>query len=75
METETKSIRFNFEDLEVWRKAVGFANEVIGLAEKVKTTYKHYRLIEHLESASASIVLKQKAKEDFPGKDSHSFYM
>jgi four helix bundle protein len=50
-------VRFNFEDLEVWQKSVEFAKIVIDLAEKIHTDRKHYRLIEQLESASASIAL------------------
>jgi len=52
---ETK--RFAFENLEVWQKAVEFANRVINLSEEIKTDRKHYRLIEQLESASTSIAL------------------
>lgn len=52
-----KKIRFGFEDLEVWQKAVEFAKLVIDLTEKVETDRKHFRLIEQLESASTSIAL------------------
>jgi len=38
---------FSFEDLEVWQKAVEFADNVI----------KHYRLIEQLESAVTSVAM------------------
>ena len=47
--------KFSFEDLEVWQKAVEFAYRVIQLTEKIETDRKHYRIIEQLESASASI--------------------
>jgi four helix bundle protein len=47
--------RFSFEDLEVWRKAVEFAQGVIELAESVETDRKHFRLIEQLEASSTSI--------------------
>jgi four helix bundle protein len=50
-------IRFSFENLEVWQKAVSFAKEVIELTDKINTSQKHYRLIEQLEAASASIAL------------------
>jgi hypothetical protein len=41
-----KKIRFRFEDLEVWQKAVDFAVKVIDFTEKINTIRKHYRLIE-----------------------------
>jgi len=50
-------IRFSFEDLEVWQKAVAFAKETIDLIEKINTHQKHYRLIEQLEAASTSVSL------------------
>lgn len=50
-----KKIKFSFEDLTVWQKAVDFAKEVIDLSEEINTNRKHYRLIEQLESASTSI--------------------
>lgn len=52
-----KKVRFSFEDLEVWQKAVDFAKMVIDFTEKINTGSKHYRLIEQLESASTSIAL------------------
>ena len=51
------SIRFSFEDLEVWDKAVDFANEVIRLIDGINAGRKHYRLIEQLEAASTSVSL------------------
>ena len=50
-----KKIKFSFEDLTVWQKAVNFAKEVIDLSEEINTNRKHYRLIEQLESATTSI--------------------
>jgi four helix bundle protein len=50
-------VRFTFEDLEVWQKAIGFAKEVIDLTEKITTQQKHYRLLEQLEAASTSVSL------------------
>jgi len=47
--------RFAFEDLDVWQKAVEFANKVVRLTEEIQFDRKHYRLIEQLEAASASI--------------------
>lgn len=48
-------IKFSFEDLEVWQKAVDFAVSVIDIAEIMNTNRNHYRLIEQLESSVASI--------------------
>ena len=52
-----QEVRFSFEDLEVWQKAVNFAKIVIDLSEEIDTGRKHYRLIEQLEAASTSIAL------------------
>jgi hypothetical protein len=41
-----KKIRFSFEDLEVWQKAIEFASRVIKISEKIQTDRKHFRLIE-----------------------------
>jgi len=46
---------FAFEELEVWQRAVAFADRVIELAENLNTNQKHFRLIEQLESAVTSI--------------------
>ncbi len=48
-------MRFGYEDLDVWNKAVEFAVEVIELVENISTDRKHYRLLEQVESSSASI--------------------
>ena len=50
-------MRFGFEELDVWRKAVNFADQVINLVENVNTDRKHFRLIEQLEAASTSIAM------------------
>jgi len=52
-----KKARFSFEDLEVWQKAVEFARTVINTAEAIDTGRKHFRLIEQLESSSASVAM------------------
>ena len=48
---------YSFEDLDVWQKAVEFANEVISVVDKLNTERKHFRLIEQLESAVTSIAM------------------
>ena len=48
-------MRFGYEDLDVWNKAVEFAVEVIDLVENISTDRKHYRLLEQLEAFSQRI--------------------
>ena len=48
-------MKFGYEDLDVWNKAVEFAVEVIALVENISTHRKHYRLLEQVEASSASI--------------------
>ncbi|MDD5135891.1 MAG: four helix bundle protein [Candidatus Omnitrophica bacterium] len=52
-----EKIKFDFEDLEVWQKAVEFATLVTSTAEQIDSERKHFRLLEQLESASTSIAL------------------
>ena len=47
--------KFSFENLEVWQRAVEFAEAVIVLSEKWQTRGKHYRLLEQIESAATSV--------------------
>jgi four helix bundle protein len=48
-------MNFGYEELKVWNKAVEFTVEVIGVVESISTDRKHYRLLEQIESSSASI--------------------
>jgi four helix bundle protein len=48
---------FAFKDLLVWQKAIDFADFVISLAENLNSDIKHYRLIEQLEAAAASVAM------------------
>jgi four helix bundle protein len=57
MNVKTKEIKFSFEDLEVWQKAVEFARKIIELIEALNTSRRHYRLIEQLESSTTSIAM------------------
>jgi len=50
-----EEIKFGFEDLVVWQKAIEFAFKVVQLTEGIKTDRKHYRLIENCEAAASSI--------------------
>ena len=56
-ELRTNIVRFSFEDLEVWQKAVDFAKRIIDLSERIETDRKHFRLIEQLEASSTSVAL------------------
>ena len=48
-------MKFAYENLEVWNKAVDFAVEVIDTVEEITSERKHYRLIEQVESCSTSV--------------------
>ena len=50
-------MKFGYEDLEVWNKAVEFAVLVIDTVEKISTDRKHYRLLEQIESSSTSVAM------------------
>ena len=53
-----EEIKFGFEDLVVWQRAIEFAFKVVQLTEGIKTDRKHYRLIENCEAAASSIASK-----------------
>lgn len=48
-------MKFAYEDLDVWNKAVGFAIDVIETVEGISTGRKHYRLLEQIEACSTSV--------------------
>jgi len=48
-------MKFAYEDLEVWNKAIEFAVTVINTVEEISTDRKHYRLLEQIEASSTSI--------------------
>ena len=53
--TIEKPLKFNFENLEVWKKAVDFSVSVIDLLENLKSNSNHLRLKEQLEASSTSV--------------------
>jgi four helix bundle protein len=57
VEAVTESRMFAFEDLQVWQKAVDFAETVVKAIDQFEAPRKHYRLIEQLESAVTSIAM------------------
>jgi four helix bundle protein len=50
-----ETMKFAYEDLEVWDKSVEFAVTVIKTVEEISTDRKHYRLLEQIEASSTSI--------------------
>ncbi len=48
-------MKFAYENLEVWNKAIDFAVKVINTVENISTDRKHYRLLEQIEASSTSI--------------------
>ena len=48
-------MRFGYEDLDVWKKSVDFAVNVIDTVDRISTNRKHYRLLEQIESSSTSV--------------------
>ena len=50
-------MKFGFEYLEVWKKSIEFADQVIDIIESFDTNRKHFRLIEQIEAASTSVAM------------------
>jgi len=48
-------MRFAFEDLEAWNRAVEFAVVVSDAVDDISTDRKHYRLLEQREASAASV--------------------
>lgn len=48
-------MELGFKKLDVWNKAIDFADSVINLTENLNTHSKHYRLVEQVEACSASV--------------------
>lgn len=46
---------FGFKDLLVWQKSIDFAQSVIEVAESNNSERRHFRLLEQIEAASASV--------------------
>ena len=51
------AMRFAYEKLDVWNKAVDFAVQVIDTVEDIFTDRKHYRLLEQIEASSTSVAM------------------
>ncbi len=50
-------MKLAFKDLQVWQRAVEFADYSISLIEELETDRKHYRLVEQFEAASTSVAM------------------
>ena len=48
-------MKFAYEKLEVWNNAIEFTGKVIDVVEDIDTDRKHYRLLQQIESSSASV--------------------
>jgi four helix bundle protein len=48
-------VKFGYEDLDVWNRAIEFAVEVIEVVENISTDRKHYRLLEQIGGSCTSI--------------------
>lgn len=48
---------FAFKDLQIWNRAVSYADVVIDQIDQLNSDRKHFRLIEQLEAAVTSIAL------------------
>jgi len=46
---------FGYEKLLVWQRSVEWVCKIINAAGSIDTARKHYRLVEQLEAASASV--------------------
>jgi len=51
METIKDEENLNFKELNVWKRAVEWAKEVILMVDEIRTDRRHYKLFEQLESA------------------------
>jgi four helix bundle protein len=50
-------MEFGFKNLDVWKKAIQFANDCIQVGQEVIENHPHFSLINQLERASTSISL------------------
>lgn len=53
----SEEIQTAYRNLQVWQKSMNLASEIIKITGDLNTDRKHFRLIEQLESAAASIPL------------------
>lgn len=50
-------MKFAYEDLNLWSRAVDFAVKVIDAVETIDTGRKHYRLLKQIEASSTSVAM------------------
>jgi len=65
---------FAFEELHVYQRALDFAVSVIDIIDDIKTSRRHYRLIEQLEASCTSVALNiSEGKGRFSKKEFRQF--
>ena len=50
-------MEFAYKQLDVWKRAVSFAVNVIDTVEEIKSGRNHFRLLEQIEACSTSIAM------------------
>ena len=50
-------MKFAYENLDAWNRAVDFSVMVIDAVENISTHRKHYRMLEQIEAASSSVAI------------------
>ena len=50
-------MKFGYEDLDVWHKAIEFGVEVINTVANISTDRRHYRLLEQIEASATSVAM------------------
>jgi four helix bundle protein len=50
-------MKFGYEDLDVWHKAIDFGVEVINTVANISTDRRHYRLLEQIEASATSVAM------------------
>jgi four helix bundle protein len=52
---QPKAKIFIFEELEVWQRAIEYVDLIIDVVENLQSPRNHFRLVEQLEAAAASV--------------------
>lgn len=68
-------MKFGYEGLEVWNRAVDFAVEVIDTVENISTDRKHYRLLEQIEASSTSVSMNSCPVKQLEGQVYYTYVL
>jgi four helix bundle protein len=49
--------KFAFEDLNVWKKAIAYADVAMSMADNLESDRRHYRLLEQFDAACTSVAM------------------